>query len=272
MYISGNDLEKKKVLWHGFSSSGYDLDNGLIAKKYNFLDRIIFELNIKKILVANQFRDINGLVIPLDTLESENGIIGYIMEKKSGIPFYEYYNKSEDGPTLDEIVDYIVKLEKILKICHQNEIYFPDLASGNALYDSKRKEVFIIDYDGAQVKSLATDDISSIIYGPHSELLETKKYFEGKRYNKNIDIFTLVIRFFYYATKLDLGKHLKKGYSLDKIFDSVGLDDKNLRYLIKRVFDIDLNNEYIGESLEELNENYILTKKVLGSPRTFVRK
>lgn len=271
MYICEKDLEKQKVLWHGINS-GYDLGNGLIAKKYNFIDKKTLEVNIQKILIANQFQGIDGLVAPVDILESENGIVGYIMEKKDGIAFSDYYNKSVDGPSLDEIVNYIVKVEKILKKCHQEEMYFPDLASGNALYNSKTKDVFIIDYDGAQIKNLETYDISSIIYDLHKELLGTKKYYKGERYNKNIDIFTLVVRFFYYATKLDIGKNLRAGFSLDEIFVLIHLDDEEVKYLIRRVFDRKADNEYIGEALEELNNNYCLTKKVLGSPRLFVRK
>lgn len=271
MYITRDELEKKKVLWHGFSS-GYDLGNGLIAKKYNFINQELLQTNIQKIILANQYQWINGLVAPLDYLQLEDGIMGFVMQKKNARPFPDFYNKSVDGPTLEDIVDYIVKVERILKKCHQEDMFFPDLASGNVLYNPQTKEVFIIDYDGAQIRSLKTGDISNIIYNTNKELLESGKYYPEKRYNKNIDIFTLVVRFFYYATKVDIGKNLKAGLSLDEIFDLVNLQDKRIRDIIRMVYDRSVDNSYVGEALQELNSNYSLTKKVLGRPRSFVRK
>ena len=97
-------------------------------------------------------------------------------------------------------------------------------------------------------------------------------FFQLLKYNKNLDILTLIIRFFYYATKIDIGKNLKAGISLDEIFYLVNLQDERLKELIKIAFDTNKENEYISEALRELNKNYTITKKVLGKPRTFVRK
>lgn len=271
MYIKEEDLKKKKVLWNIFST-GYDLGDGLIAKKYNYDDYILRDLCIKKVLVAKNYQWINGLVVPIDCLEQENGITGCIMDKIDGIPFDEYYIKTDEGPSLQEIVDYIVKVEKVLMTCHQEEIFFPDLASGNVLYNTQTKDVNIIDYDGAQIGDLVSTEISSLISIPNGELLRSKKYKNDLKYNKNIDILTLIIRFFYYATKIDIGKNLMVGFSLDDIFKLVNIQDERLKELIRIAFDRHKENEYIGESLEEVSKNYTITKKVLGKPRTFVRR
>ncbi len=155
MYISKSDLEKKKILWNKEYSIGYELNQELIAKKFQNLDSNQMNQRIKKIMLAGYYQMIPGLIVPIDTLQTEKGIEGYIQRKQKGIPFAEHYASTPFGLSLDEITQYIINVEKTVRSAHNEGMFFPDLATlGNVLYHPITKKIAIVDYEGNQIKNV----------------------------------------------------------------------------------------------------------------------
>lgn len=269
MYIVSKELNKNKIIYDGDNSTIYDIGNGLLAKKCKCL--VYKDLVIKKILRASKFQMIEYLAKPIDVLETEKGIEGFIMSRIKGVNFVDYYNENKNI-TLDEITEYISNTEDVIKQTHELGMVNPDLASGNTIYNPSTRESYITDYEGTQIDELPSHNISTFIYYPFHRIIDSRKYNHGDLYTKDIDILTLALRYFYYCTKIDLGKNMRNKKNLKYILKDVGINNTEFAELILRVFDYDLENKYISDSIKEINKQYILTPNIPRQPRTFIRK
>lgn len=149
-------------------------------------------------------------------------------------------------------------------------MFFPDLASDNVLYDPTTGKSYIIDYDGAQIKNIKECSNTSLYKGV--KVLCSRKYLPNGLYNHNIDKFTLVVRYFYYTTKINLGKIPLSRSELKEFVKIVGLQGTEYADLLIRAFDYDLSNGYIGNAIQDLKKNYTLSPHIEKQPRIFIKK
>lgn len=279
MLIKMKDLNRMRPMLEGNNSSIYVLNDGIIAKRFKHLTDNEKREKTKKILLSDTYKEIEGLSLPIDILETEKGICGYLQEKREGIPFGDYCNSVDEGVSLDEIVNYFCKLENIVKKANELEMFFPDLSTyGNVLYDQSAKEVSVLDYDGSQIKGLPSGNISSFIYHFFDYFCKCDKYSSKSNdistllYNDNIDKFTLAYRFFYYATKLKFPSFDYFKENLEFYLRIADISNTSFADCMRKLLNEDIPNSYISDSILELSSEYVLTKKESGKPRVFVKK
>ena len=274
MFIKNNELYEMKCLWSLPYSRGYEINPGSIAKVFINLSPYHLLMKKRKIELATYYRDIPELAIPLEPLETEDSI-GYIQDKKEGVPFSDYLKNARETVTLQEIIHYICTLERVVKICHHHcpSMVFPDIAShGNVLYNPKTKTVGIVDYDGNQISTIADTNISDYIYEPFYSLVTQSKYLKNNRFTSNIDILSLITLFLHYTTNSNLGTIYKENNNIDQFIHQLGLTGTQFADCIKLVLDPNGKNRYISESLEELDKQYILISNTSCGGRTFMKK
>lgn len=111
MFISNKDLENKKVFKRSQYSIIYDLGNDILAKRLINLDDKRMALKRQKILLAGEYQMIPNLSVPIDTLETEDGIVGYLFNKLPGVIFIDLSRSDVNRSELKEIVK-IVGLQR----------------------------------------------------------------------------------------------------------------------------------------------------------------
>lgn len=105
MFISKKDLVEKKIVRKSQYSIVYDLGNGILAKEWINLDDNRMDLKRQKVLLAGEYQMIPNLSVPIDTLETEDGFVGYLIKQVPGIDFVSYFNDSPSRLDLGVITD-----------------------------------------------------------------------------------------------------------------------------------------------------------------------
>ncbi|MCM1053840.1 MAG: hypothetical protein NC483_07710 [Ruminococcus sp.] len=251
----------------------YYLNSMLIAKRFQHLNDYQRRCLLEKYNYAKEIGPIEGLNLPIDLLETEKGICGYI-EPKIGeeyCNFVDYYNLHNNEITLDAITKYILAVCTIVEACHKHNIVNPDMATGgNVLYNSENGNVLLSDYHDMQVGNLRTDNISSFV--AFDPILSTPKYFNGGLYSKNIDLYTLAIRYFYYATKLNVPKTRAVHGDMEYLLNIAGISSTLFADCFRALFNPNIDNLNIEEAIKELNDSYIISEFKPGVPRRFLKK
>lgn len=268
MFISKKDLKKKKRVKKGPYSIVFDLGNDILAKQWINLGDDTIDKLIQKVLLAGEYQMISNLAVPIDILETEDGIVGFLMRRQPGISFVDHFNAG-NMLDLDEITDYVYNTEVVVKECNEHDMFFPDLASDNLLYDPITRKSYIIDYDGAQIKGIRECSLSDFI-APF-KVISSRKYLPNGVYDRKIDMFTLAVRYFYYTTKLNISRMSANKGDIKELINLVGLQRTQFADLLLRAFDYDLSNGYIGDAIQELKRNYTLSPNVKKEPRIFIK-
>lgn len=277
MLIPMKELNNMPEDIKGKRASIYFLNDKFLAKRFNHLtSREKYDKEARYDL-SKEFTDLEYVSLPYDILETEKGFCGYI---EKVIPDYfsgniehfgDYANDNKYSLTLEEITDYILKVANMVEACHKHEIIIPDLASdGNVQFNKVTKDVWILDYQDMQVKNIKTSYHSSFI--ENDPVINLDKYYYNGLWTPNIDLYTLAIRYFYYATKINMPNASLTGHKPEEYLALVGISDTYFAESLRRLYNPDQDNLDIRDAIIELNQKYTISTLVKGQARKFIKK
>lgn len=277
MFIKMKELNARKADIKSGRKKIYYLDDKLLAKRFLHLNQKEKKSLEEKFEYAKEIR-IKDVSLPIDKLETENGFCGYIEEILPGsidnklINYTDYYNEHRYDIELSDITSYILECERIVDECNNYDIVNPDMCSdGNVLFNPDTRDVFFTDYQGMQVGDIKTSNISDFI--AFDPIFNNKKYIKDDLYNKNIDLYTLTIRCFYYMTKINLPRVMRSRiFTIEELIGMANIDGTYFADCLRILYDPDKDNEDIREALKELNERYTMSQFIPGEVRPLVLK
>lgn len=281
MYLSSERLRGMVPKYQTSHSNIYDLYNGNLLKIFTNVSGNYRSMALKKIGLASKYREITEIAIPVDICVTEFGVNGYVYPAKKGIDFSQYCRElHEQGGSisLSEITEYIAKLEAIMKKGHEMGVCFPDLLSkNNVLYDRNPEDssihVSLIDYDGLQLKEIPSGAISQALLNWIPQLKGYNKYLpEVNQITEELDKFQLALRYLSYCTNVNLFHKLSNPLMIDMLLEYSGIDNTSFAKCIELLKKADVKNEYITESILELDHDYRLSPYEEGEPRVFIKK
>lgn len=194
----------------------------------------------------------------------QRGFVGYTMDSVDG----ENFNKPFVGQRvvdLELLARRYFLLEQLYIKGHKQGVVFADsLAQGNLKYNSQTKGIKVIDYDGLQVNKISSGEIYEEACEDKNPILNSPKYFvnsqEEPHFNKDIDLFALTLNFIFYATNINIAQQdqVKTPEYIMFIAKAIGLEDRSLIRKLMILFDPRVSNEYLGEDMLRLAQNYYL--------------
>lgn len=276
MFISKKELKSKKPDIKTDNSRIYFLSDRLLAKCFRGMSSIARKECLLRFEYLDNITDLKNVSLPVDIVETENGFCGYVEEILPGTlsgnlgSYTEHCNKKCYDITLDDITSYILEVCNIVDACHKNGMVNPDLSSdGNVLFNPHDRTTFLTDYQGMQVGDIKTKHISSFIAA--DPIIHTEKYYSNGMFTPNIDLYTLAIRFFYYATKINVPRAIN-GYTINELLKMAGIADTSFGDCMRTLYKPSGDNLDIREPIQELNANYQLTRFKTGQVRNLVKK
>lgn len=276
MLVSMKELNSKKADLESKTCKVYYLDD-LVLKRFLHLDNSMKRLLEKKYECSKNIY-INRVSMPIDKLETENGFCGYVekilpgyMNKELKL-YTDYYNENRENILIEDITSYILSCHKIVDDCHKFNIINPDLTSaGNTFFNPKTRDVYFTDYQGMQVDELKTRNISDFI--AFDPILSEEKYIKDDLYNKNIDLYSLAIRYFYYISKINIPRVMSfYNLKIDELINMAGIENTSFAECLKILYDKEKDNEDIKEAITSLSKEYKMSKFVQGEVRRLTKK
>lgn len=150
-----------------------------------------------------------------------------------------------------------IRLENFLQRADKYNIVLPDYGSLNNLIIDKNNNFHFIDYDGIQINEHRSLAVSSSISTP---LIQTSKYYNNNFFTPELNIlshYVILLLDIVNANLLTVGKKTPNGViTLDDFFNTIGLDNYDIQNKIWKLFQQNKKNEYLGEDLINLQENY----------------
>lgn len=279
MFIPKSKLDSMNPSLELENSSVYYLNSFLVAIRFKNLRDVEKQILYAKYIETNKIKKLNGVMLPIDIIEDENGLCGYLENKVSddALNFADIVNKDKNI-SLNDISTYMLRVCDIVSDGQKNGIINPDMSSiGNVLYDPKTKKVYFLDYQGMQVNKLPTDAVDSFIY--LDPVVNTKKYFYNCYWTTNIDLYTLTIRYLYYATRINIPKSMSVPQNrinpvdfINNVLHNIGISNTEFGECLRTLYNPNKNNMDIRYGITELNNKYKLTDFEINKPRTFVKK
>ncbi len=277
MLMSMKVLNSMEPNIKGEKVSLYYLNQQLLAKRFLGLTDYEKRMKVARFEYGKKVTGITSLNLPIDILETEDGFAAYIERILPGTledeltTFPDYLNEHRDDITLDEITNYIIMAGSAVDECHKNGIVNPDMASdGNVLYHKQVGKVYLTDFQDMQVGDINTQAVSSFI--ATDPILLNPKYIQGNRYSKNIDLYTLAIRYFYYTTKLNIQRAALFGVGISELLSGSGIEHTKFAECLKTLYNPYKENMDIREAVEDINKKYVISKFKPREPRHFIRK
>lgn len=255
------------------------LPNGEVLK---ILDNILLELLSntgfsleKRLDEVDNLTSFTNFAMPNRKLE-ENGIVNsYTMPYVPGVDFTDFY---EDIYNLSSYANIHSQIENNIKIGNELGIVFPDLCTTENIRITPDRKVVFIDYDGLQIKQMPAVGFSDFL-GIPSDVL-TKKYFdfETNLFTKEIDIKSAIFLYFVDVFGVDLSTVGKidpftgRVITLDYIFYIINLQDLNIMQKVWKLFQQSVPNEFLGDDIYVLAEQYNLVELPGAAIKRLVRK
>ena len=270
--IKTNNL---KLLEITDSKEIYDLENGYILKRYINISEKMLNIYRKKLILAKDI-NIKNLISP-EFLYEENGKINGSIEKKiPGTSFANYLRdkrKRNEQISLEDIGELYIKRHNIIMEANKEGINFPD-GSYNNFFVDENKNIYAIDYDGMQIKSITSREFNDSIFNSNNQFLfRNKKYINEGLINYNMDIYMMGIEFLFLTTKLDpISFKIRSKEKFGDFLDYVNFPDSDLRKKLELLYDPNEDNKYFKDELEEFIKKYSLTTDRKGVPRIFIKR
>jgi len=247
-----------------------DLKNGEVVKIFNMaifgkLKLCGYDLE-GKILDAKKLESVPEIIVPNKAVYENGSFVGYTMNKAKGENFndvdekYTLYERSD----LRRYVTEFSQLEDIIKRGNKEGIVFPDFATCDNIYLTNKGKFSLIDYDGLQVGNHEAICISTSLGDEHQYV--NKKYMaDDKLYTSQLDIKSLIVLFFLSAFNVNLGKIGTRAFdgpiTLDYVFNQIGLDDDAIKHKVWKLFQDNIDNEFLGDDIWNLVNKYKMIAK-----------
>lgn len=277
MKMSMSTLNSMEPNVKGKKVSLYYLNSDLLAKRFLGLSDYEKRMKVERYEYGKRTTGITALNLPVDILETERGFAAYVEPIIPGTlegeitTFCDYVNEHRYDITLDEITNYMLMVGNAVEECHKNEIINPDMSSeGNVLYHKSAGKIYLTDYQDMQVGSIESPAISDFIVIDSN--LFSSKYIQGNKYSKNIDLYTLAVRYFYYTTRLNIPRAAKFGVTMDELLSGSGIEHTEFAECLRRLHNPNKENMDIRGPIDDINKQYVISKFRQGEPRHFIRK
>lgn len=223
----------------------------------------------EKILNASNLVDIPEVIVPDSVVYDDEDFFGYTMPYFEGISIYEFVEYNKNRLSLEGLNPFFTRLENIIK--KSDNIVFPDLLSdGNILLN--RTDIGLIDFDGLQIGEYSSPTLSSSL-GERFYYNNTK-YRNNGLYTKELDIKSLIYLYFdlvfncpLWNVDSFLSKNDKERLNekLEFLFRYHRIDSSELFDKVVRLYDDDLSNIYLGETIYDIASNYELDSEYYAS-------
>ena len=153
------------------------------------------------------------------------------------------------------------RLERIVK--KNKDIVFPDLCTCDNIFVNG-DNIELIDYDGMQIGKYKAASMSTSM---HEEKYDyyVPKYWKRDLFTKNLDKKSLIILYFLTTFNVDLTKvgfinpFTKQPITLEEMFNLIGLEDYEMYDKVSKIFDDNVDNEYLGETVDKIAKDYNMT-------------
>ena len=108
----------------------------------------------------------------------------------------------------------------------------------------------------------------------------SKKYRnqEKQLFKKDLDIKSLIYLYFLTTFNIDLNKvgqinpFTRQPISLEEIFNCINLEDVDIMHKVWKIYQENIPNEYLGEDVYKLAENYQIEIHGQSTPNTYLKK
>ena len=222
-----------------------------------------------KIMCADQIHNVPEIVLPECAVYRDFGkkmYCGYIMKNIRGVAYTagNIARKDEDKLDLHRYAEFYLKLEDAVKRANAEGIIMPDMCSlWNIILASKKGDVRFIDYDGMQVKDNITRDISNVYRIDDKGHIEEDdfypKYRQGEIFSDNIDKKSLL--YIYLKTTFNMSPTLIKTLTengASPLIHYLHIKDTETKNAIAQYWDSDVDNDYLGNTVMHIADNYDL--------------
>ena len=244
----------------------------LDLKLLDMLNKTGYGLESRLNEVDNLDKNVN-FAYPTVMLEDNGVITSYVMPEIPGLDFTNYYKNTLD---LLSYANIHLQIENNIKTGNNTGLIFPDLCTTENIRITPGDKVFFIDYDGLQVKHMPAIGYSDVL----GDVFDTKYYnHETELFTPELDIRSATFLYFVDTFGVDLGVVNKKNpltneyISVDYIFSAINLDDDDIKHKVWKLFQSSEKNEFLGEDLYKLAENYKLILPFKNAPiKTLKRK
>lgn len=274
-YTTLSKIRKLPLLSNQGESSLVYKDNDTVIKVYNSLI-LELEKNIgldteKKILTAEPIAELPEITVPTSAIydKKSNKFIASRIPYIDGVDY-----KHVDTTTttdLKTLCNTHIRLENFLQKADKYRIVLPDYATLDNLIIDGDGNFHFIDYDGLVIKENKSFSVSSSIQTP---LINTPKYYKDGFFTQELNIFSHYVVFFLdvvHANLTKIGQETPNGrITFDDFFECIGLEDYDIQNKIWKLFQPNRKNEYLGEDLVHLQENYNL--QILGTYNGYTMK
>jgi len=243
------------------------LRDGSILKIFNPMMLCIMKLNglnmEQKILDAQPIKNSPEILVPTATIYNKQGeFLGYSTNEARGVN----YNTYDDNLTISQREDLHLyardhsKLENVLR--KNSSIVFPDFCTCDNMFFDKNGNVQFIDYDGLQVGKHRSLSVSTSLGDPE-KILSSKKYHKGNGYfTKELDKKSSIILYFLTTFNANLDTVGKVNplngelITLEEFFKCINLDDPDLCHKTWKLFQDDVPNDFLGDTVYNIAEKY----------------
>lgn len=244
-----------KELLDLLSSTGYDLETRL-----NEVD------NLKKF---------SNFAWPMIMLE-ENGVVTtYVIPYIEGIDFTDYYESIFD---LYSYAKMHSQFENNIKDGNNVGVVFPDLCTTENIRITPDGKAIFIDYDVLQIKKMPAVGFSTFLGDPRKVLTEKYYDFNTRLFSKEIDKKSAIFLYFVDVFGINLSTvdtinpQTGKIVTLDEIFSFINLTDDDVKQKVWKLYQPEIPNEFLGEDLYKLAENYRLVLPFPNAPTKMLIK
>lgn len=272
------DLKIKKVISQGEYSTVYELEDGRVFKKLSSIMLLMMKsipsFDIEgRINSASPIPNVEEILIPLSSVYEYQIFVGYTIPKAKGkeLSNCNRFRNKRQFTNLEKYTKDYLKLEDIVKRANKQDIVFPDFLTLENIFVDIWGHYQFIDYEGIQIKNNFVMAISNGL-GDDS-LYENSKYKSSEfLYTDNLDKKSLIYYYFNRALSINLAQVEEKQIPLDAVFSQINLTDYDFMQKIWIAMQSTGTNEYIGEDVLRMNENYTLEIEPLGKPNLYLKR
>ena len=224
-----------------------------------------------KIELLHSYKHIPEIVLPQAKVVSERtgAFAGYIMNKTPGITFPELHENLPLSKLrkINYLTAWYLKIEDAIKKVNENDIIVPDIGTMYNIMINENKDVRLIDCDSWQVGPYNAFEISTLL--GEQEQYEIRKYIDlkTKLFKDNLDKKSLALMYFVTVPGLELeGTIIREQrafnwsttQAIETLFHEMGLEDVDFQHKIWKMYQPNEDNDYIGEDVRRIAENYVL--------------
>lgn len=252
MYYTTQDVGDGMAKYLEGSEGVVEIKDGYAYKYFKDLKQL--EAKRDKIEALKKI-DIQGFVMPEELLyDKEGNFIGYKMKAvQNDLDMYDLFQKKGIILTLDKKIEYLLKVEKLIKNAHEKNIILNDCCFWNFLIQDNN-EVIGIDTDNFQINGFKTNKFPTYFLSYYKSLTgEKESSFDSDKFSYGLFALRSLLQ---YPFKLDGGliTHSPKHDFLKNIFRYCDIPD-NAKEEIYEFLSTNKEKEWIGKTLEKMSSN-----------------